>query len=280
MKKLFLLAAVLACTLQVSRAQSSELGIALGISSYKGDISHSLFQTRFWHFAAGVHFRRSFNNRWSYRLGGYYGTVSGDDSRTSDPFNQFRNLNFKSSLLEGHMVFEFNFFEFQTANRRSTWTPYLMGGVSVFRFNPKGQLGDDWFELQPLGTEGQGTAAYPDRTRYRRLQIAIPFGGGFKFRLGERFGLNIEVGARRTYTDYLDDISTTYPDKAVLLAENGPMAVLFSDRTPDMNTDLNTDRQRGDAAHKDWYMFAMVQLNFTLSRKYNDNCEPFEGKLR
>ncbi len=279
MKKSVLYIVLFVCWSMAVRAQSSEAGIMLGISSYKGDISNSLFNTKFFHFAAGAHFRRNFNNRWSYRLGLNYGTVSGDDAETDEPFNRFRNLNFRSSLLDAHMVFEFNFFEYQIANRQSTWTPYVLGGLSVFRFNPRGRLGDEWIALQPLGTEGQGTSAYPDRKKYKRVQPALVFGGGFKFRVSDRAGINIETGVRRTYTDYLDDISTTYPKKNVLLAENGPMALLFSDRTVDSINDNNNDRQRGDAAHKDWYMFTMVQLSFTLSGKYNDHCKPFKGKL-
>ncbi len=262
-----------------SAAQSSELGIMPGISSYKGDISSSLFATEFFHIAGGVHFKRCINNRWAYRLGINLGSISGEDADTDEPFNQFRNLNFKSNILELHFIYEFNFFEYQIANPESDWTPFVMAGLALFRFNPKGQLGDTWYDLQPLGTEGQSTSLYPQRKKYKRIQPSVPFGGGFKIRLNERFGIQIEAGARRTYTDYLDDISTTYPNKAVLLAENGSLAVQLSDKTIDRLTDNNNDRQRGDASHADWYMFAGVHLNFTLSRKYSDHCRPFKRKL-
>lgn len=279
MRKYLLFIIAFLCVNNSSFSQSSEAGIFLGISSYKGDISNSLFDTRFFNFAAGAHFRRSLNNHWSYRLGLAYGKISGDDALTDDDFQLHRNLRFKSSLLDAHWIFEFNFFQYQTANRSSTWSPYILGGIAFFRFNPKAPIGNDWYDLQPLGTEGQGTSAYPSRKKYGRVQFSIPFGGGFKFRLSDRFGLALEAGARRTFTDYLDDISTTYPDKIILAAENGSLAVTLSDRTIDAATSQNTDRQRGDAAHKDWYMFAGLQLNYTLSRKYNDSCRPFRGKL-
>jgi hypothetical protein len=261
-------------------AQSSEVSLMLGFSSYKGDISNSLFNTKFFHFAVGGDYRRCINNHWSYRAGLAYGTISGDDADTDDAFQQYRNLSFKSKILEGHFIFEFNFFQFQTANRASTWTPFIFGGLGAYKFNPKALFEDEWYELQPLGTEGQGTGAYPDRKKYGRTQVTLIFGGGFKFRLNDRFGITIEAGPRRTYTDHLDDISTTYGKKDVLLSNYGPLSVLLSDRTIDKVNDNNNDRQRGDAAHKDWYMFAGVSLNFTLSKRYNDSCKPFKRALR
>ena len=68
-----------------------------------------------------------------------------------------------------------------------------------------------WIDLQPLGTEGQGTTAYPDRKKYSRTQIAIPMGGGVKISLNDNLNIAFSFSARKTYTDYLDDVSTTYP---------------------------------------------------------------------
>jgi hypothetical protein len=92
--------------------------------------------------------------------------------------------------------------------------------------------------------------------------------------------MTIEAGARRLYTDYLDDVSTTYADKDVLLSNYGETSVILSDRSIDGQAANNTDRQRGNASDNDWYMFAGISLNFTLSSKYSDNCTPFRQKLR
>jgi hypothetical protein len=267
------------CMAEYVVAQSSEAGITAGISSYKGDIVHSLFDPEGFRPAGGIFYRRSISNHWSYRLGVYYGTITGDDQNSSDPFQRYRNLSFRSRLLEGYWIWEFNFFPYQTANPASMWTPYIFTGMAFFHFNPKALWNDQWIALQPLGTEGQGLPGY-NREKYRRIQPSLPFGGGIKFRLSNRFGMAIEAGARRTFTDYLDDVSTTYPKKDLLLAVNGPLAVVLSDRSPERMTNRNDDRQRGDAAHKDWYLFAGIQLNFTLSKKYNDSCQPFRRKFR
>ncbi len=263
-----------------SFGQSSELGFFLGFSGYKGELSESLFKTQFWRPAVGVLYRRNLNSHWAYRLGINYGTVAGDDAKSDIEYNQRRNLSFRSRVLEAHGMFEFNFFPYQLANSDSRWTPFLFGGLAVYRFNPQAELGDDWIDLQPLGTEGQGTSVYPDRDKYKRVAISIPFGAGFRVKLGRRFGISVEVGARRTYSDYLDDVSKTYADKDVLLSENGELAVQLSDRSIDGQSVGNTDRQRGNSTDNDWYMFGGITLNFTLSNKYVDNCSPFKRKLR
>lgn len=268
--------------ISVSRvqAQSSEFGIFLGTATYKGEISNSLFKIQSLKPAVGILYRRNFNNHWAYRLGLSYGSPNADDANSADDYQNRRNLSFRSRTFDGHALLEFNFFPYQIANNQTRFTPFIFGGLTLYRFNPQAQSGGDWYNLQPLGTEGQGTSAYPDRDKYKRLQLAIPFGGGFKFKLSRRFGMTVEMGVRRLYTDYYDDVSTTYADKDVLLAENGELSVLFSDRSLDGQALTNTDRQRGNASDRDWYMFSGITINYTLSKKYNDNCTPFRTKLR
>lgn len=272
---LFLFSAIF----QHSFSQSSEVGILLGISSYKGDLNGSLFNPNVFHPAIGGYYRHSYNNHWSLKLGINYGTISADDAQSNDAFQRYRNLSFSSHLLEAEGHFEFNFFPFQTANKITPGSPFIFLGFAILKFNPKAELNGNVYELQPLGTEGQETNSYPKRKKYSRIAVSLPFGGGYKWRLSNRFGLTIEAGARKASTDYLDDVSTTYAKKNVLLAAHGPNAVLLSDRSIDQANINNNDRQRGDAAHNDWYMFAGVTLNFTLSKRYNDTCRAFKKKL-
>lgn len=274
------LAAVFAFS-SVSHAQSSEAGLFLGVGTYKGELQNHLFSTKFIKPAIGILYRRNLNSHWGYRLGVTYGAVTADDAESDDEYQQRRNLSFRARIWDFHGMFEFNFFPYQLANNRtSNWTPFLFGGLSVYHFNPQAELDGEWYDLQPLGTEGQGTDAYPSREKYKRTQVALPFGGGFRFKFSKRFGMTIEAGARRLYTDYLDDVSTTYADKDVLLSNYGEVSVILSDRSIDGQAANNTDRQRGNASDNDWYMFAGISLNFTLSSKYSDNCTPFRQKLR
>jgi len=220
------------------------------------------------------------NNHWAHRLGLNYGTVIADDAASDQDYQKRRNLSFKSSIWDLHYYLEFNFFPYQLADPNSRFTPFIFGGINGYLFNPKAELNGEWYNLQSLGTEGQGTSAFPDRNPYKRLQFAIPFGGGVKFKVSRRIGFTLEAGARRLYTDYLDDVSTTYADKDVILAENGEIAAILSDRSVDGQAIGNTNRQRGNASDRDWYMFTGITINYAISKKYNDNCTPFKGKLR
>ncbi|HEX5002170.1 MAG TPA: DUF6089 family protein [Bacteroidia bacterium] len=261
--------------------QSSEMGLFLGIGTYKGEISPHLFNTKTIKPAVGILYRRNLNSHWAYRLGLTYGAVAGDDAKSNDEYQLRRNLSFRARILDLHGAFEFNFLPYQLANESSApATPFVFGGLSLYHFNPQAELNGDWYDLQPLGTEGQGTSAYPSREKYKRTQMALMFGGGFKFKFSKMFGITLEAGARRLYTDYLDDISKTYADKGVLQAAYGDVSVQLSDRSTDGQAADNTDRQRGNASDKDWYMFTGITLNFTLSSKYSSNCTPFRQKLR
>lgn len=279
-KQYFLIIFIFLFSATTLSAQSTEVGLFLGTANYKGDLNQSLFNPQTLKPAIGILYRKNLNNHWAHRLGFNYGSVIGDDALSNDEYQNRRNLSFRSDIFDLHYYIEFNFFPYQIANPETRFTPFLFVGLNAFFFNPQAELNGDWYNLQPLGTEGQGTSAYPDRSPYKRLQVGIPFGGGVKFKLSRRFGMTIEAGPRRLFTDYLDDVSTTYADKNVLIAESGDIAAILSDRSLDGQFSDNTNRQRGNASDNDWYIFTGITLNYTISKKYNDNCTPFKGKLR
>jgi hypothetical protein len=259
--------------------QSREMGVMLGISGYKGDLNPVMYNSELIRPAVGILYRRCYSNHWSFRAGISLLKIKGDDALSKDTFQLNRNLMFKSNIVEVHMGYEFNFFSYQTANPATFFTPYVFAGIAVYRFNPKAELNGEWYALQPLHTEGQGTQKFPDRKPYSRTSISLPFGGGFKFSIHKRLGIQIETGVRRTYTDYLDDVSKTYADAQQIRKEYGKAAGLLSDRSilkPDTG---NMGRQRGNSTDRDWYYFTGIQLNYTLSKKYIDSCSPFRIKI-
>lgn len=270
---------ILLCLLATTetRAQYNEMGIMLGASNYKGELSRNLFNDKFIHPAIGIFYRHNFDRRRSWKIELNYGKISGDDAKADSPFELDRNLSFYSSILEISPQFEFNFLPFETGRYDYPFTPYLFTGIAFFRFNPKAKIGDNSYALQPLGTEGQGSNGLKP---YKRFQVAIPIGGGIKISAGS-IGIGIEVGARRTYTDYLDDVSTVYPDMAVLLADKGPVAVALSDRSfsrldTSAAVPLAFKKQRGNSTDKDWYLFAGVTVFWRLSSVLKEICKPFE----
>lgn len=259
-----------------ANAQYNEIGIQAGVANYKGELSPHTFNTDFIHPAFGAFFRHNWNRHWSWKLELNYGRISGDDAKATTGFELDRNLSFYSNILEFSPQIEFNFFPYETGNSDFPFTPYLFTGISVFHFNPKAELNGEVYELQPLGTEGQG---YNGKKEYKRIQLAIPIGGGIKITGSGRVGVGIEVGARRTYTDYLDDVSTTYPDMARLLATRGPAAVALSDRSfSRSDTTVFTPvfrKQRGNSRDKDWYIFAGITIYIRLTSLQRDICRPF-----
>jgi hypothetical protein len=141
------------------------------------------------------------------------------DKGTLERFRKDRNLKFQSSLVESFLAVEI----YPTVplerydGTRGKLRPYFVAGIGLFNFNPKGEYvgpggTSRWVELQPLRLEGQGMKEYPDRKPYKLTQMEIPFGVGFKYFLKENFYMGIEVLNRKTFTDYIDDVSTDYID--------------------------------------------------------------------
>lgn len=264
-------------TLQVF-SQSREAGIIIGLMGYKGDLDPNMYDLRYIDPGVGVLYRRSYSNHWAFKAGINYGHIRAYDSKSGNDWEKNRNLSFKSHIIELTGQFEFNFLPYQTASPFAKWSPYLMTGLSVFHYNPKGNLNGEWVALQPLGTEGQGLSG-STRNRYHRITAAFVFGGGVKFKIMRRFGVTIETGVRQVYSDYLDDVSTVYADPIAIRKENGRDAEYLSDPSFDQAPGGNIGRQRGDRSRKDFYVFTGVQVTYTLSKKYIDSCRPFRIKL-
>src|SRR5256885_10083 len=99
-----------------SIAQSREMGLMVGVMSYKGDLNPVMFSDKFLHPAAGIVYRRYYNNHWAFRAGLNFGRISADDAMAQDSFSINRNLSFRSGIIELQGGYEFNFFPYQTAN--------------------------------------------------------------------------------------------------------------------------------------------------------------------
>ena len=258
MKKLFFIIAALFlfCRLQ---AQDFHITLFGGFSNYQGDLQDKRFTTNQAQLAYGAGMLYEMTDNLYLRANFTVGKVGADDKKG---INKERNLSFSSPIYDLHLGLEYdllNLYEHSMA-------PFLFAGVSGFHFNPSttDAKGKQVF-LQPLGTEGQGF--YKDRKPYSLTQIAVPFGGGIKLALGENIRLRFEIGMRKLFTDYLDDVSTTYADKPTLLARNGVQAVELSFRGGEVKPGLQYPQEgskRGNPSSKDWYYFGGVGLSFRL----------------
>lgn len=268
MKKPFLILVLFICAPIILFAQGApEVGIFAGVSTYSGDLTEHALTYRQSHPSFGILIRKSIYKNFGLRLGVDFGKISGADSLNKDPSLKLRNLSFRSNLVDVHLLAEYNFFNYQETG----FTPYIFAGISIFHFDPY-TLDSTGLKvyLPPLSTEGEGLPQYPDRKPYNLTQVSIPFGMGIKYALSPGINLGFEVRINKTFTDYLDDVSTTYVDQNVLLADRGPSAVYYSFRTNELpghskDTYPAEGSKRGSPANKDWYYFTGLTLTFNLN---------------
>jgi hypothetical protein len=209
-------------------------------------------------------------------MDGLYGRVAGDDAKSKADVE--RNLSFRSNIFEASSQLELNFLPYITGSKEKNYfTPYIFAGLAVFHFNPKAEYNGEWYALQPLSTEGQGTSL-SNQKPYSLTNVSIPFGFGFKYSVGDYICVGAEWGLRKTFTGYIDDISTTYPDPIALAADKGQIAAILSDRSikEKGETYNNSGLQRGND-RPDWYSFAVAFITFKFIA-FRDNTCPAYGK--
>jgi hypothetical protein len=120
--------------------------------------------------------------------------------------------------------------------------------------------------LQPLGTEGEGLPEYPDKQPYDLTQTNIVFGAGIKYRISEQWAAGIEFNTRYLFTDYLDDVSSLYPQEADLLNHGRSLAAELSFRGDEIDPSLPfpAGRHRGNSNATDNYYTSMVKVIYTI----------------
>jgi hypothetical protein len=247
-----------------------EFGIWGGASNYHGDI-RAAYENQYKLFrpAYGVYHRLNFDRRWAWRVTASAGSIHSADSLSNNTFEQTRNLSFRNRIIEVSTQLEFNFKHYVLGSRGNNFTPYLFVGIGVFVHNPQAYYMDEWFDLRPLGTEGQNYTIDSGVKRYKLHQLAIPFGGGLKWSVNKHLTLGFEVGYRSTFTDYLDDISGQYYSAEVLEAgPDGAIAAGLADRSPEVTTvPIGLEgRQRGDSRETDAYIFSGISISYTFRK--------------
>ena len=248
-----------------------EANVAVGIASYYGDLVQSNPFFREPSYAVSFGAAHYFSPHWSIRGDFSFLKVGAKDSKNKRADLKARNLSFKSGIWDFSVAGQYDVYDLTTGEHN--FTPYAFLGVGFFHFNPytTDRNGNKVY-LKLKGTEGQGTAAYPDRKEYKTTQLQLPFGIGFKYAINERVVLGLEFKYRYIDTDYLDDVSMGgYPDLAVLAAKDPTLPGLTyrGDELPGgapyppKNGGLN----RGNPDNSDSYY--SVQAKFTWRFKSN-----------
>lgn len=247
-------------------AQHYEVGVMLGGSTYMGDLvpERKALSTGSYHFAGGAFVRYNHSELLTTKLAINYGHIGADDANSSVAGRRSRNLSFKSPLLETSLTAEINILGYDSKYLTRIFSPYAFMGISWFKFNPKAELNGDWVELQPLGTEGQGLQELPERQPYKLSGFSIPMGAGLKFALNDKINIGAEIGMRKTFTDYLDDVSHSYAGDDLLIENGKETTLLLSNRTDSPKT---SESMRGNPTQNDLYLFGGLTVSFNL----NDN---------
>lgn len=234
-----------------------------GFANYLGDLQPSrfTFNQAKGVITAGATFNLS--EQFALRSEYSFAKVSADDRLNSK--NQARNLNFSSLIKEFNLMGEYDILNTNTHKL----SPYVFAGIGVFKFSPyTTDSGGNKIHLHALRTEGQETSEHPDRKKYKRLQLNIPVGGGIKYAISNDVHLALEIGFRKLFTDYLDDVSTTYADETILRNEVGPTSVQYAFRGDELTHSPRVYPAAGTArgsANKDSYYFGQLRISFRMN---------------
>lgn len=270
-----MLKTIISCTLficlsLVALAQRPlEIGFMAGGTFYNGDLG-TFFQT-----GAGPGF--GINATYNFPLPiGVRASINYGIANASDKVNPKSQLAFRSSIFDYSIQVHYYFTRLKTKSRNYSIKfkkrsyrknnfsaiSYVFVGLGNCSFNPKGKYKDGtWRELQPLATEGQGII--PTRDKYKLHSMTIPFGAGVRFPIQQGLYLGFELSFRKTFTDYLDDVSLSYINTQVLKTQMGPESAYFSD--PSENPDLTGTYPavaRGNPKNRDAYLFSVLTVSY------------------
>ncbi len=255
MKNLFLLLLVIPV---LARSQDFHFSARLGMMGYNGDLKASPITVSQTKPMLSLGARYDLTEHIMARTYFTYGALTATDKKGTATM-QARNLDFSTKLLDFELGAQYNIFNLND----KWWTPYVFAGIGAFHFNPytKDAAGTSYY-LKPLSTEGQGFA--PGIPNYSLIQVSIPFGFGADYLLDEDNRIGLELSYRRTFTDYLDDVSDRYVDQADLQKFRGAKAVDLAFRGDEVSTRTYPvpGDIRGNPKNGDGYYYIALTYTF------------------
>lgn len=234
----------------ITAQKGQEIGGYIGAGHYFGDLNtdYSLNDPGP---ALGLVVRQNFNERVSLTGSLNYVRLSAFDNDAQNNFERTRNLSFFSNTYDASLSLEFNFFTYIHGDRRYYYTPYASLGVAVAKFNPRTELNGTKYDLRDYNTERQDG--------YGTVSPGIAFAVGFKWDLSYRWSFNAGIKARRLTTDYLDDVSTEYPDLNALQGGPTGIAAQLADRSG-VEGFATPGKQRGNSLNNDSYVIVHISV--------------------
>lgn len=271
-----------------------EIGLGLGPLFFLGDLGGNLGKGSY--FVKDVNlpvtkmqkglFINYYPQEWlGFRVAANHGVLEGADSLIKEKggdesFRHVRNLHFRTSIVEAYAAVEIYptvFFE-EYEGLQGKIRPYGVIGVGMFKFKPQTQYRSNngvsrYVDLEPLRIEGQGMDEYPDRPRYKLTQLEIPMGAGVKWYVKENMYMGFELLYRKTFTDYVDDLSKDYIDPALydkyLTPENAAVARVVQNRKLGSGPSSNggtffVGEERGNPKNNDTFFSSILRFGWRL----------------
>ncbi|MEO0340755.1 MAG: DUF6089 family protein [Bacteroidota bacterium] len=258
MKKLLLLVLLFGNGLFAKAQTNVDFGIIGGTTLYSGDLSPvpAGFTLDDLGLSGGIFLRYQFKKWIAFRPGLTFVQLKGEDRRPAD---RFLGLNFQTNVYELSGIFEISPVSIGYYSSNTVVVPYLAMGIGAFRFNPTATYGGVTYDLQPLGTEGQGLEGRP--ALYSRLGVNIPIGGGIKFVINDNITIGYELMGRILRTDYIDDVSGTSVRYGDLLENRGEASAIAS--SPNLSPETNPDFTYSRGGNfNDFYFLSMLHVSF------------------
>ncbi|MFM9840754.1 MAG: DUF6089 family protein [Cyclobacteriaceae bacterium] len=239
------------------RERSLILTGGLGTSTYLGDLANrTVIPNVDPNINIGLQYY--FTNRISARAEVNWFTLAGDDKEATGGGRNVRNLSFQSSCFELSAVGMVNLFAHgDRYYRRPNYNVYGFAGIGLMYFNPKATYKGTSYALQSLQTEG---------VAYSLVTPTIPFGLGFRLKVTPQFNISLEAGFRKTFTDYLDDVSTVYQDVSAFTGPDAATAIALADRRAEIDPSVipKAGDKRGDPTNNDGYILLNAKIEYYL----------------
>lgn len=203
----------------IASAQIHEVGVFLGGSNYIGDIGSTnyIYPNNF---AGGIIYKYNLNPRIALRGTFTYAQITGDDADSKNAGRKLRDLRFTNTIKELAVGLEFSYFEYGSESKNLQHTPYILVEFATYNYNVA------------VNETSPNQYTYKNKTSY-----SIPFGLGYKTKIGESFAIGLEVVARYTFDDDLDFNNVDIPSL-----------------------------QYGNPNNNDWYVFSGINLVYTFGR--------------
>lgn len=273
-----LLFVIMALNFSLTFAQRHEIGVFVGGANVIGDIGRSNYinpmPVKFQSsngktqvpIAFGLIYRFNINPYMGFRLNATTAKVAGNDAVAPEHYKKERGYAYKNSILEGSLLFEYNFFDINSENA-STHSPYIFFGVGAFTYNKNLYTVHHDFLRDEQGVIIQPETIHSEITSKseKKSSFTLPFGAGYKIKYRHNWVISAEVGFRYTQTDNLDNSFASYDD-FTFVTEPGLDQDPFRQEIIRRNVSAVESRQVGNTSNNDWYVFTGITLTYTFGR--------------